>query len=198
MTLERYSTAYERACASTQERDNRVAVRPVFEAHLRHLARVETLVKQLKSYNSKEGETELWTYKMQQESSHMCNEVTVEEFYKTALAQRDGTVSNFMSVSLLLESRQCTFEIQKETLLATMKKSTALQSQAPLKIVALLFENTSTQHELKSLIRMWSLQNPLRFIELNDEAFLLEVCSSEWQSQSSAAEKVRLYNYLFV
>jgi len=94
MTLESYSSAYERACSTTQAQDSLVAVRPVYEAHLRHLARVETMVKQVKSYNSKEGETELWTYKIQQESSHMCNEVTVEEFYKTALAQRDGTVSN--------------------------------------------------------------------------------------------------------
>jgi hypothetical protein len=197
MTLERYSSAYERACSTTQERDSLVAVRPVFEAHLRHLARVETIVKQVKSYNSKEGETELWTYKIQQESSHMCNEETVEEFYKTALAQRDGTASNFLSVSLLLERRQCTLEIQKETLFATMKKITAPQSQAPLRIVALLFENTSTQHELKSLIRLWSLQNPLRFIELTDEEFLVEICSSEWQCQSTPAEKVRSYFIIF-
>ena len=196
MTTERYALAYGRACSTTQERDNLFAVRPVFEAHLRQLARVEMYVQQLKSINSKEGETELWTYKIRQECSHMCNEDTVEEFYTTALAQRDGAVSNFMSFSVLLESQQCTFELQKETLLATLKKGTAPHSQAPLKIVALLFENTSTQHELKSLIRLWCLQNPLRFIELNDEEFLVEICSLEWQSQSTPAEKVRFLFFI--
>ena len=92
MTTERYALAYGRACSTTHERDNLLAVRPVFEAHLRQLARVEMYVQQLKSINSKEGETELWTYKIRQESSHMCNEDTVEEFYTTALAQCDGAV----------------------------------------------------------------------------------------------------------
>lgn len=195
MTKESYGIAYEKASSTRHDPANSVVVRPVYEAHLLHLARVHAQLIDLQKHGSFERATLLHTYRRQQEMSHMKTEESVEEFYRTCLAQGDAsTASAFLSTSIALESRQSNFELQKEILLATMKKvSSSQQAQGPLKIVALLFENTSTQHELKSLIRLWIFQNPFRFLWLNDSQFLFEICNLEWLSKSTPKEKVRSF-----
>lgn len=190
MTLEVYRSAFLKACLTRHDPSVMSVIRPYFEAHCLHVARIESQVKTIQANSCKENETVLRTYRVQQQSSHMHTERSVEEFYCTALEQIAGEVSIFMSVNLALESRQSSFELQKEVLLTTMKKGISTMSHAPLKIVALVFENTSTQHELKGLIKIWLYQNALRFNGLNEAQFLKAIVSLDWSSASSPDEKV--------
>ena len=194
MTASLYSEAFSKACTTFENEPNVLKpVKAVYDAHLLHVTRVELKVQELKKEPpSAQKEAALNSFKHQQDVSHMKTSVSVEEFYRTALSQAETSVSMFMflSTSVALESRMSFFEMQKEILLATSKKSEEGTSRAPLRIVKLLFEGTSTQHELKSLIRLWIPQNPIKFVGMSEEQFLQEICSYPWKTNSSASEKV--------
>ena len=193
MTAAQYSEAFGEACSVRFEPTNLPLVRAVHDAHILHLKRVEVNVEELKKERpSKQKEAALRLYKHQQDMSHMKTPSSVQEYYRTALLQTPESVSMFMSTSLALESRLSYLEMQKDVLLATLTKCEPVPSRAPLRIVKLLFEGTSTQHELKCLIKTWVSQNLVKFVGMSEEQFLQEICSYPWRTSGTPSEKVTL------
>ena len=147
-------------------------------------------MKLLQDQPSVQGEAILRSYKLQQDMSHMKSSESIEDYYRTALIQPEASFQIFVTTSVALESRQINFEMQKEILQAALKKSVPSTPRGPLRIVKLLFEGTSIQHELKNLVRKMTLQNPVQFVGDGEDRFLQNVCSVAWSTNSTATEKV--------
>ena len=182
--------AFEKTCLVRHEPLNDAAVRAVFDAHLLHVRHVESHVKLLQEQLSGQGGGVLRSYQLQQDMSHMKTSESVEDYYRTALSQPEASLQIFVTTTVALESRQINFEMQKELLQAALKKSVPSNPRGPLRIVKLLFEGTSIQHELKILVRKMTLQNPVQFVGDGEDQFLQKMCSVAWSTNSSATEKV--------
>ena len=189
MTSEAYLAAFEKACLVRHEPLNVPSVRAFFDAHHLHVKHVQHHVNLLKQQPSEQTKAILLSYKQQQDMCHMKTAESVEEYYRTALSQPGVSFQVYAFTSVALESRQIQFEIQKELRLAT-EKQRVLTSRAPLRIVSLLFEGTSIQAQLKMLIKTMVFQNPVQFVGLSEEHFLLKICSVPWITQISASDKV--------
>ena len=190
MTSDLYRAAFEKARLVRHEPLNDAGVRAVFDAHLLHVRHVESHVNLLQEQLSGQGEGVLRSYQLQQDMPHMKTSESVEDYYRTALSQPEASFQIFVTTTVALESRQINFEMQKELLQAALKKSVPSTPRGPLRIVKLLFEGTSIQHELKNLVRKMTLQNPVQFVGDGEDQFLQKVCSVPWSTNSTATEKV--------
>ena len=193
MTEALYEFAYMKACSAHPHTRITANVQAVYEAHRLYVKRLEKIIQKLVHESSAEGDVFLKIYKKQQNATHMKDTAAVEEFYLSALSQADTSNPFFLSTSIALESRHCNFEANADCIMAALKKGEQQTSSVPAaRIVALNFEGTSLQRDLRKLLKDMVFQNPLELVGLNDKQLLKTICRNPVCTGTTSSEQVTM------